>query len=218
MTFVYIGFGALIVIAIAAFAIVNFQQQRAFAVATATPTPGPNASSSPTPIYNGEALGSPAFPNPLRANPHGGAPVDGITCETGEEQMQLALHIHIHLAIFDNGKQLQIPALIGAAPVPPQGCLYWIHTHDASGIIHLESPQLNPPNGGLFTLGMLFDVWGQPLTRNDVAGKIGPVTAYVNGALWTGDLRQIPFMEHQQVVLEVGKTVPPPNYSFPEGT
>lgn len=217
MTYAYIVFGAIVVLAIAAFAIVNLEQQHATAVATATPTPGPDANETPIPILNGEALGSPAFPSPVRAN--GGVPIDDIVCETGEEQMQLALHIHIHLAIFDNGKQLQVPQYIGFVPLAPRKvCLYWIHTHDASGIIHIESPQIDAPGGGHFTLGMLFDVWGQPLSRDDVAGKIGPVTAYVNGAVWTGDLRQIPMLAHQQVVLEVGKTVPPPYYSFPEGT
>lgn len=221
MKYVYIGFGAAIVIAALAIGFVNYRinasQQAAFANATATPTPGPNATARPILLVAGQGLGVAAFPNPLRANPHGGAPVDGIICETGEEQMTLALHIHSHLAIFDNGTQLQVPALIGAAPVPPQGCLYWLHTHDGSGIIHVESPVLNPPGGGPFTLGMFFDVWGQPLSRDDVAGKTGPVTAYVNGSLWQGDLRAIPLLAHQEITLEVGKTVPPPNYTFPFG-
>lgn len=218
MSYVYIGFGIVIVAAIAIFAIVNFQtnrmQQQATALANATPSPGPNASATPVQIVNNIAIGKPAFPNPIRANPHMGAAVDDITCLSTE---QTALHIHSHLALFVNGVQLQVPAGIGIAPIPPQGCLYWIHTHDATGIIHIESPQLSAPGGGPFTLGMLFDIWGQALARDGFAGKTGPVTAYVNGAVWTGDLRSIPLLAHQQVTLEVGKTVPPPNYAFPPG-
>ncbi len=63
---------------------------------------------------------------------------------------------------------------------------------------------------------MFFDIWGQPLSRDDVAGLKGPVIAYVNGAEYDGPLRLIPLRSHQQVVLEIGTpTVPPPNYVFP---
>jgi hypothetical protein len=126
------------------------------------------------------------------------------------------LHVHTHLAIFYKGTQVQVPRLIGAAPLPPQGCLYWIHTHAPDGIIHVESPVLAPEGSAGFDLGMFFDIWGQPLTRDDVAGLEGPVIAYVNGTLYDGDLRQIPLKSHQQVVLEIGTpAVPVPNYAFP---
>jgi hypothetical protein len=212
MSIVYVAFGAIVLIVVAVFAIVNIQQQRAIAMANATPTPGPNASAAPVQLVDNVGLGTPAFANPIKANPHAGAPVDGITCLTTE---QTVLHIHTHLALFVNGKQLQIPAGIGIAPVPPQGCLYWVHTHDASGIIHIEAPQIDAPSGGPYTLGMFFDIWGEPLTSDDVAGKRGPVTAYVNGAPWHGDLRAIPLRAHQEITLEVGKAMPPPNYAFP---
>jgi len=89
----------------------------------------------------------------------------------------LHVHVHPHLAIFYNGKQIQVPQFIGFAPSLAGSCLYWIHTHDASGVIHIEAPDLSPPQGGPFTLGMLFDIWGQPLQPDDVAGLKGDVTA-----------------------------------------
>jgi hypothetical protein len=129
------------------------------------------------------------------------------------------LHVHPHLAIFYNGKQIQVPQFIGFAPSLAGSCLYWIHTHDASGVIHIEAPDLSPPQGGPFTLGMLFDIWGQPLQPDDVAGLKGDVTAYVNGQKYDGDLTAIPLRAHQQIVLEIGAPlVPPPNYTFPPGT
>ncbi|MFY9720772.1 MAG: hypothetical protein WAK16_14120, partial [Candidatus Cybelea sp.] len=105
------------------------------------------------------------------------------------------------------------------APNPATGgCLYWIHTHDGSGVIHLEAPDLAPPQGGPYTLGMLFDIWGQPLQPDDVAGLKGTVTTYVNGEKYAGDLRTIPLLSHQQIVLEIGTpVVPPPNYVLPAG-
>ncbi len=214
MSTLYIAFAAIVVIVVAVFAFINWQQQHAVAVANATATPGPNAHAPAVQLINGIGVGAPAFPDPIRVDRRGGPPIDGVTCLATE---QVTLHIHAHLALFVNGKQLQIPAHVGMAPVPPGGCLYWLHTHDGSGIIHIEAPQVGAPAGGPWTLGMFFDIWGQPLTRDNVAGKVGPVTAYVNGTLWTGDLRAIPLAAHQEVTLEVGKVVPPPNYTFPFG-
>lgn len=212
---VYIGFAIFVVAILAIFAGINLQQQHAVDVANSTPSPGPNASQSPIPLENDQHLGAAVFPNPMRANPHNGLPVDGITCTSTE---QVTLHIHSHLALFVNGKQLEIPAGVGLAPVPPQGCLYWIHTHDTTGIIHIEAPQIEAPGGGPFTLGMFFDIWGQPLSSDTVAGKNGLVTAFVNGMKWYADPRTIPLRAHQEITLEVGTPiVPPPNYAFPYG-
>ena len=133
-------------------------------------------------------------------------------------QEYATLHVHTHLSIYNNGKLIQVPPFVGFAPNPAEGCLYWIHTHDGSGIIHLESPEISPPQGGPFTLGMFFDIWGQPLQPDDVAGFKGTVTAYVNGDKYEGELHDIPLGSHQQIVLEVGTPlVPPPNYLLPAG-
>jgi hypothetical protein len=215
MRAVYIGAGIAIALLVIAFLLFNWQQNRAVQQAFATPSPGPNASAKPIQLADGESLGAAYFKSKLPDTAQGGRgqPVDGITCGTQE---YATLHIHSHLALFDDGKQIQIPRYIGFAPSPGGGCLYWIHTHDASGIIHVEAPQISSPQGGEYTLGMLFDVWGQPLGPNGVAGFDGPVTAYVNGAKFDGDLRSIPLRAHQQIVLEVGEPlVPPPNYAFP---
>jgi hypothetical protein len=214
---VYFGIGAVLVALIAAFLIFNWWQKRSVEIAYATPTPGPNASAKAIALTNGESLGTKFVKDKFPDTAQGGRgqTVDGIACGAQE---YATLHVHTHLAIFYNGRQMQVPQFIGFAPSIAGGCLYWIHTHDASGIIHLEAPDINPPQGGPYTLGMLFDIWGQPLERNDVAGLAGPVTAYVNGEKYDGDLRAIPLGAHQQVVLEVGTPlVPPPNYAFPPG-
>jgi hypothetical protein len=214
---VYIGAVVVVAAIVIFFLVYNWQQNRALQQAVATPTPAPSATSKPIQLTDGQALGKPYFTAKIPDAPKGGLgqPVDGITC-LGTEG--LTLHIHAHLALFDNGKQLQIPRFVGVAPNPklPGGaCLYWIHTHFTDGIVHIEAPQISPPSGGPYTLGMFFDIWGQPLTDSNVAGLKGPVTAYVNGMKYSGDLRAIPLAAHQQIVLEVGKTVLPPNYAFP---
>ncbi len=213
---VYIGVGIALVALVLAFLGFNFMQKRAVDQAYATPSPGPNAGQKPIALSDGEKLGVAAitFKGKFPDTPQGGhgQVLDGVGCGTME---YATLHVHSHLAIFNNGKQVQVPALIGFTPNPAGPCLYWIHTHDQSGIIHLEAPDIAPKQGGPFTLGMLFDIWGQPLQQDEVATFKGSVTAYVNGQQYTGDLRNIPLGSHQQIVLEIGTPVPPPNYKFP---
>jgi hypothetical protein len=215
MRAVYIGAGIAIVAVIAAVLIFNWWQNRKMQEAVATPSPGPNASAKAIQLTDGGNLGTkffkPKYPDTTQGGR--GQTIDGVGCGAQE---YAALHVHTHLAIFNHGKQIQVPQYIGFAPSLAGGCLYWIHTHDASGIIHLEAPDISPPQGGRYTLGMLFAIWGQPLQRDNVAGFTGPVTAYVNGAKYDGDLSAIPLGAHQQIVLEIGMPViPPPNYAFP---
>ncbi len=218
MTAIYIGFAIVVAVILAALLIVRWNQNRELMAAYATPVPAASASAGPSPIPLvdgvpvGKALIKVGAVGADTKTGGQGQPIDGIECAGME---YATLHIHPHLAIFIKGVQAQVPRLISAAPKPPQGCLYWIHTHDASGIIHIESPVLAPPGSSGFTLGILFDIWGQPLASDNVAGFKGPVTAFVNGLKYTGDLRQIPLIEHQQVPLEVGSpVVPPPTYQF----
>lgn len=145
-----------------------------------------------------------------------GQTVNGMPCET---MAQLAYHIHVHLSLIVNGEQLAIPLAVGA--VNPQvqanfvtaaSCFYWLHTHDASGIVHVE-PSVNQP----LTLGQFFDTWGQPLTATNTAGFSGPLTVFVDGKRYTADPRAIAFTERMQITLEVGTPlVPPPVYAFPD--
>jgi hypothetical protein len=225
---IYLGFAILIVLVFAGFGITNWVQnrQRAQAIAfeMSTPSPGPKPTPKPIPIKNLQPIGkATGFPKPDMQ--HGrpadtaqggiGQPVDGIPCATSEG---VQLHIHSQLSIFYHGTQVQVPAFLGMAPTQQGGCLYWIHTHDASGIIHVEAGSVTAPNGGPYTLGMLFDIWGEPLSRNQVGPFTGPVTAFVNGARYDGDLHTIPLRSHALIALEVGTpTVPPPNYTFPLG-
>jgi hypothetical protein len=70
-----------------------------------------------------------------------------------------ALHIHQHLDLYVAGKRVTIPADIGIVQTASGVLFSPIHTHDTSGIIHVESPTVRP-----FTLGEFFDVWGVRFT------------------------------------------------------
>jgi len=150
-----------------------------------------------------------------------GTPVDGIKCETQE---QVLFHIHAHLAVFVDRRGRAIPQGIGIAPPrteqqTPDGpfvtngkCFYWLHSHTADGIIHIESPIQRT-----FTLGNYFDIWHQPLSATQVGPAHGTVTAYVNSHRFSGDPREIPLKAHELVQLDVGGRVPPAPFVFPEG-
>jgi hypothetical protein len=150
-----------------------------------------------------------------------GQPVDGISCQTSE---QVLFHIHAHLTLFVNGSPRQVPAGIGIpgarAQNTPQGpfigsgkCFYWLHTHAADGIIHTESPIHRT-----YTLGNLFDEWGQPLGPNQAGPVKGHVTAIYNGQVYQGNPRDIPLTRHAQIQLEVGTPlVAPESITWPSG-
>jgi hypothetical protein len=155
------------------------------------------------------------------ANKATGGKVDGISCQTNE---QTIFHIHAHLTVFVNGAARQIPAGIGIpgakAQNTPQGqfiaggdCFYWLHTHAADGIIHIESPIHR-----IYTLGDFFDEWGQPLGPSQVGPVKGHVSVIYNGQAYKGNPRDIPLNAHAQIQLEVGTPlVTPISITWPSG-
>lgn len=148
-----------------------------------------------------------------------GGSVDGIECNAGEK---LVYHVHTHLTIFVNGSPRQIPYGIGIVPprqvehtssgpfVVGGACFYWLHTHAADGIIHIESPSVRT-----YSLGNFFDIWHQPLGPNQVGPAKGKVTAFYNGQVYKGNPRNIPLGSHHQVQLDVGTPlIAPEKVSF----
>jgi hypothetical protein len=145
------------------------------------------------------------------APPPQGLPVASIHCDSGE---QTATHYHAHLDILYQGQPIPVPAGVGIT----SSCFYWLHTHDTSGIIHIEAPkdQVNTK----FTLGQLFQIWGQPLNSHQVAtipvSKGQQVKAWVDGKPFRGDPSKIVFASHERIVLEIGPAFqdPPPEYNW----
>jgi hypothetical protein len=135
-----------------------------------------------------------------------GAKTDGVSCQSSEQSL---FHIHAHLTIFVNGAARQIPADVGIT----SSCLYWLHTHDADGIIHIESPVRRT-----FTLGQFFDEWGQPLGPDTLGAVSGHLTALYNGKAYQGNPRDIPLNAHAQIQLEIGTPLTAPEtITFPSG-
>jgi hypothetical protein len=117
------------------------------------------------------------------------------------------LHIHQHLDVFVNGKHVTVPALVGiyANGDSTQGGFFVeLHTHDTSGIIHLEAPKK-----GVFTLGQFVGVWGVRLSKQCIGGYCAapgkPLKFYVNGKRFLGNPNNIVLHQHDEYAIVYGK-------------
>ena len=133
--------------------------------------------------------------------------------------MNLTLHTHQHLDIFIHGKPVTVPANIGISSAPK--FLSPLHTHDATGVIHVESPTIET-----FTLGQFFDVWGVRFTSGCLGAECAKgktkLQVFLNGKLFKDDPRRLPLLQHQEIVVTFGSTkeLPrtiPASYTFPAG-
>ena len=142
-----------------------------------------------------------------------GQTVDGIQCDSHE---QVAYHVHTRLTVYVDGQMRPLPPGIGIVdPVAQRTtrgpfyeasrCYYWLHVYVQDGIIHIESPTKQT-----YTLGQLFDIWQQPLSRTQVASAKGSMVVFVDGRRYTGDPRDITLGSHQVVQIDVGSPVVSP--------
>ncbi|GAC1455893.1 MAG: hypothetical protein PVSMB4_16240 [Ktedonobacterales bacterium] len=124
--------------------------------------------------------------------------IDGISCQFAEGQVQ---HYHAELYIYVNGRQVQVPEGIGVR----QTCLYALHTHDASGLVHIESPTART-----YTLGNFFDIWGRPLSPAQLldhpvdsahALVVETFDAHGRSTVVTADPRKIVLTAHETIYL-----------------
>jgi hypothetical protein len=168
----------------------------------------------PTPIGVGPRYHPPAAPTHVLR----GEPVGGLRCRAD------GARFGVHVELFAHGRVVIVPAGIGvAAPrrrvgafVRPRGCSYAVRTTGPTGVLEVR-------RGARLTLGRLFAVWRQPLSATRLAGfstrRSAPVRAYVAGWRWRGRLGAIPLTWHAQIVLELGRFVPPHrSFRFPRGT
>jgi hypothetical protein len=113
-------------------------------------------------------------------------------------QERLTYHVHQHLDIFVNGKKVPVPQYIGINV--GAGWLTEIHTHDPTGIVHVEADK----NRG-FTLGEVFDVWGVRFNGKCIGSYCGDLRVYVDGKLWPGNIRTVGLKNHEEIAVVYGK-------------
>ena len=121
------------------------------------------------------------------------------------------LHIHQHLDVYVNGTHVTVPALIG---INDNSFITEMHTHDASGVLHVESPKNRP-----FTLGQFFGEWSLRLTAKCLGRYCGNLLWWVNGKPQTGNPARLVVHAHQEIVVAAGKPPAhiPSSYNFPAG-
>ena len=142
--------------------------------------------------------------------------IDDISCDIMEH---LDMHIHAHLNIFIHGRIQTVPSDIG---IIDNECIYWMHTHDDTGIIHIESPEKRN-----FTLGEFFDIWNQNFSSSQIFDNTvdgsgnSTLNVYVNGSKISAgsDYGQIPINAHDEIAIVFGKPPDsvPTAYKFEEG-
>ncbi len=198
----------------------------------------------------GEGNLEPGDPGAAPAGGGQGNAVDGIPCQTS---MPGNYHVHAYLGIYANGQPIAVPDGIGMvnpnleSPAGAPGtdgfpnqtiyadCFYFMHTHDASGMMHLEADSptcgiaanYKPPcNMSIFTFGNLLDIWGVSISANNFGPFNGPVTIYTTPlsgisqcgspcytpsntySLYTGDPRAINLYSHTVIWILVGSGNP----------
>ncbi len=145
----------------------------------------------------------------------------GITCDTTSHDAEL--HYHVALNIVVNGKLAPLPAQVGFGP---NGCLNWIHTHDSTGVVHIEAPT----GSRTFVLGDFLDIWQnypggsfpykpQVISSTQFLGlplnSTQTLTIYVNGQKYTGDPNKIPLKSLETIWIEYGQPlVTPTPFNF----
>ena len=130
--------------------------------------------------------------------------IAGIPCDREEGT---AFHVHAHLDVFVDGKPYPVPQGVG---IVGRTCLYWLHTHDPSGIIHVEAPQRR-----IFTLDQFFDIW------RATAPAAPPVkqkpAIFLNGKKVSGGLDQVELIDFAEIAVVYGKAPAkiPSSFDFP---
>lgn len=101
---------------------------------------------------------------------------------------KMVLHIHPHIEIVVDSREVKIPANIGIMSTVWKGHaidkygmtgMAPLHTHDSIGTIHVESNTVRD-----YTLGEFFDIWGVPFSETCILDKCsssGKVMVTVNG-------------------------------------
>jgi hypothetical protein len=133
---------------------------------------------------------------------------------------QLDYHIHVHLDIFVHGVHIPVPALIGIDVTDE--FLTVLHTHDASGVVHIESSSNQD-----YQLGKFFGVWGVRLNANCIgrycaSGGTSKMRTWVNGQPYERNPATITLQPHEEIVLTVGAKADVPNpiahrFAWPPG-
>jgi hypothetical protein len=138
---------------------------------------------------------------------------------TGTCRASLGRRDGVHVELFAANRVALVAAGIGLrGPLTRSGgritgarCYGDLVTLEPTGVV-LTRP------GARLTLADLFRAWGRPLSVHRLLSFAGHVTVFVDGRRRAGSPGSVPLTRHAEIVLEVGRHVPPhPAYRFPPG-
>ncbi len=156
------------------------------------------------------ALSGCAAPVPSATTP---SPSFGTSVPCGSNE-RFERHAHAHLTIVIRSELRPVPANIGISG----SSICWLHTHDSSGIIHIEAG-----DDRAFTLGDLFSVWRQQLSTTQIGGeRVGrgeTIRTFENRQPFSGSPETLVLDDKDDIVLQLGPPYPtiapyvwPPSY------
>ncbi|MCH6469082.1 hypothetical protein [Sinomonas terrae] len=123
--------------------------------------------------------------------------------------------------MFADGKAITVPAEVGfsfGTDGQPNG-ISALHTHDESGIVHIEAPTA----GLTYTLGQFLTEWGvldgTSTTPGGAHSSAADWQVYVNGSKQAGSPKDVVLKPHEEIALVHGAppATIPASYSFPAG-
>jgi hypothetical protein len=142
----------------------------------------------------------------------GSAASTNIQCSRVES---LATHYHVAVLIHENGGTDVLPAYTGINAF----CLYWIHVHDDSGIVHVEAPAAYRDH--VFVLADVFAVAKQRFDANHLGSAAFPgqtISVYVNGVRWNGSPGEVPLVNLQTIdIVAPGESFTYEAFAWPNG-
>ena len=113
------------------------------------------------------------------------------------------MHIHPEVGITIDGQKQELPENIGVTAA----CMRPIHTHDATGVIHIESPVVRD-----LTLGEFFRVWDRPFDHEHLLDKTVDanhrIVMKIDGEV-SEEYERLVLKDHQRVSLSYERIAAP---------
>jgi len=142
--------------------------------------------------------------------------LEDVKTRTNElEDKPLVMHMHVALNIIINDEQVIIPGNVGIDPslykthdldrygIKNPKKIYPVHTHDTSGVIHIESTELRT-----FNLSQFFDVWGQTFNEECIMDKcnneFNKVTMFIDG-VQSSEFGEHVFRNNERITIIYGQ-------------
>lgn len=177
-----------------------------------TPTESASLNNPPATV----AVGADALPPwPAPADAAAAAAAAGLPMLGSEGNVE---HLHAHLDVLVDDRPVAVPANVGIdtqrTGISP------LHTHDGTGVIHIESPVTRQ-----FSLAEFFSEWQVGLSSEHIGGLRAEggkvVRVFVNGTPQTGNPAAITLGAHEEIAVVYGVPRPgqtiPSTYNFSEG-